>query len=60
MAGNAADIGVVQVEITERGAIGEGRQIRRGAPPGADDRRAAPAAIRQRDLAANAWRTTPC
>ena len=55
MTGDAPDIGVVQVEITERGAIGECRKIGRDTPLGADDRRAA-AAARQHHIAANAHR----
>jgi hypothetical protein len=54
MTGNAADISVIQVEIAEGGAIGEGCKVGRGAPLGADDGRAA-AAARQHDVAANAY-----
>ena len=54
MTGNAADIGVIEVEIAEGGAIGEGCKIGRCAPLCADDGRAA-AAARQHHVAANAY-----
>ena len=50
----ASHIGVVEVEVAEGGAIGEGRQIRCRAPIGADNGRVA--ADRERDVAANADR----
>ncbi len=55
MPGNAPDIGVIEVEIAEGGAIGERRKIGRDAPRGADDSHAT-AAARQRHAAANAHR----
>jgi hypothetical protein len=54
MTGDAADIGVIQVEITKCGAIGESREIRRGLPRGADDGRSAMSAVRQRDVTPDA------
>ena len=55
MPGDAADIGVIEVEIADRRAVGEGRELERAAPPRADDGRAA-TAVRQRDVAANPHR----
>ncbi len=55
MARDAADIGVVEVEIAEGCAIGEGREIRCDAVPCANHGRAT-AAARQYDVAANAHR----
>ncbi len=52
MTGDAPDIGVVQVEITEAGAIGECGEIGRDMPLRADDGRPA-AAARQHHVAAN-------
>jgi len=54
MAGDAPDIGVVEVEIAEGRAIGEGREIGRGSAPGADDGRAVAAATRQCHIATDA------
>src|SRR3984957_17942775 len=52
MNGEASNIGVVEVEIAERSAVGEGRQLRRRAAVGADD--GGVAADRQCNVAANA------
>jgi len=54
MTGKARDIDIVQVVIAERGSIGEGGKIGRGAPFGADDAR--DARVCQRDFTANAHR----
>jgi hypothetical protein len=56
MNSQAADIDVVQVVVAGGTAVGEGSQIRAGAPVGADDGRG-PAGARQRDLAADADRS---
>jgi hypothetical protein len=54
VAGEAADVGVVQVVVTEGDAVGEGRQFCRTAPRGPDHRRLA---VRcKRKLAADAHR----
>ena len=52
MNGKPSHIGIVEVEVAESRAIGEGRKIGRRAPVGADD--GGVAANRQRDVAANA------
>ena len=55
MNGKASDTGVVEVEVAECRAIGEGREFGRRAPIGADNGRVA--ADRERDLAADAHRS---
>ncbi len=40
MTGDTADVGIVQVEVAEGGAIGESCEIRRGLPRRANDGRA--------------------
>jgi hypothetical protein len=49
--GEASDIGVVEVEVAESGAIGEGRELRCRTPIGTDD--GGITADRKRDVTAN-------
>ncbi len=51
MNGKASHIGVIEVEVAEGGAVGEGRELRCRAPIGADN--GCVTADRQRDVAAN-------
>jgi len=54
MNGKASDIGVIEVEVAERGTIGESRKVCGRASIGADD--GCVAGDRKRDIAANADR----
>jgi hypothetical protein len=58
MNGKPADVCIVEIEVAERGAIGEGSQLSRRPPIGADNGRRA--GDRKRDFAADAdWPLVP-
>ena len=59
MNGKSADVCIVEIEVAERGAIGEGSQVSCRPPIGANDGRRA--GDRKRDFAADAdWPLVPC